>query len=313
VYREDNRFDFTSAQERYLLNTLSNYLRTNVFSRETRVGTQGTTQFTVRGIIENFMQNSEHSVEISFSGIRSPDPMISEEFSIRIFKEELLQLDFSLWGVAEWDNFVGNKISSTSLDETIQVIENVIKNNDLGGGEVYIFPLLDYGSKYGYQFTQKSPSQNAYKYVPFGEGYFTVDLADPKSREIIQHIVTVMNTFDTAFVMTKATDNAFEIQNPRGGNKRLVINEMVCAFNREGFMTQDELYSLVTVGNVQRSIRNFQVVISSTLMDSPLIDNNIWTKSWSHQHKYSSLGDKSEWAIYLANMGTYIKGILTIT
>lgn len=91
---------------------------------------------------------------------------------------------------------------------------------------------------------------------------------------------------------------------------------MICAFNREGFMNQDELYSMpiITTNIVSSAARNFQVVISSTLTDDhTLIDNDIWMKSWSHQHRFTAGGTSTAWAVYFANMGDHIKEILTIT
>lgn len=52
-----------------------------------------------------------------------------------------------------------------------------------------------------------------------------------------------MISLDCTFILTKMEEDAFEWQKTTGANNILFINKMVCAFNREGFLKKEEIYS----------------------------------------------------------------------
>ncbi len=132
----------------------------------------------------------------------------------------------------------------------------------LGDGEkVRIFPLLDNDdANKGYEFFTDS-SELDWKILPDGKTYFDIDLSNEKATYMLQHIINLLYTGKFAFVVKKPTGTWND-------------NEMIFAFNRDGFLKPSEIFS-----------QNMKISSYSTIFRG---DNDKWRRLWIYPKAWTT-------------------------
>ena len=109
-------------------------------------------------------------------------------------------------------------------------------------------------------------------YIPKGDkveltgGYFEVDFSTLASSDIflLKHIALLMYTDKFSFIMTKADGASVELKKPTVGNREIVIHEMICGFNRQGFFKPNEIFSEESQGASSiTGVSDFQIIFES--------------------------------------------------
>lgn len=223
-----------------------------------------TSQSSIGAQIINFLSDSHSdSTLIKFWGISDPGRE-GGSFRIRVTMDQLLSIkdyDISLQGIlstkkkSDYFSFIKRHYLLRDSKNVANEMKKMILSqniNDATGGKVRFYPIMDIENNVGNQFLLASHADNSYEYLPLGNdvtregGYFEVDFSNPTSDDIhiLEHIALMMHTGKLSFIMTKADDGMVTIENAAGGNTRkFFIHEMICAFNREGFLDPSEIFS----------------------------------------------------------------------
>ena len=197
------------------------------------------------------------------------DPRTEEPFSFSVHKSDILKQDIKFWGRPDVLKSLSKESVSQSIGKNIKNVVDfmgkIIKDEDGGNGKVRIYPVINIMSKgveYGYQYiipgikqdgTIKSKALDYLPYIPKSPEYFEIDLSDPESSDyiksiyVLEHIAFIMLTemqAKFAFVMKESSGSYDD-------------HEMICAFNREGFLDKNEIYS-IDGGNDLRSANNYK-------------------------------------------------------
>lgn len=264
----------------------------------------------IRGAFRDFLNNGDAILEIEI-----PDILDGVSLILRINKEDLLKIDFELFGnvaklytsnlkdleLRSLFSKIKRALLSQEADEMAEYFEEMIWS---GPKVVKIFPVWDIKDK-GYQFYRKNPSERAHKFWPISNGdlpsFFEIDLADPGSaayiRSIYQlkHIAWMMQAYDVAFIMTQASeaDLLSGLTLNRGDEYSLSIDDYVCIFNREGFM--DSIYSVRTRTGYDKDMnnRNYQVILGE---NPGLYTGNL---PWSYDVACTSGSSTADFTWYL--------------
>jgi hypothetical protein len=147
--------------------------------------------------------------------------------------------------------------NSHNIRQFLKTLITVLGDNK----RVRIFPLLDRDdSNAGYEYLT-NPVDYPWKILPDGKSYFDIDLNDENGMYIIQHIVNLLYTGKLAFV----------VKEPSGTWND---GKMIFAFNREGFLQLDELYS-----------STMRINTYSTLFRE---DNYAWRKLWIYPKAWTT-------------------------
>ncbi|TFF93051.1 MAG: hypothetical protein EU543_04495 [Promethearchaeota archaeon] len=155
------------------------------------------------------------------------------------------------------------EIVMKSLGKKIQELRNIIKAS---GGKVYAFPFRD--SNVGYQYPYNKEWHDP------KEDYFEINLADQNVNTILQHLSIILISKNNGFIFTKPDNSLFD--GPKkvfGGNNYLKIKEIICAFNREGFLDKNEIYSEI-------DNEFYQILIEGISPLSYKFDSEEWKDNW---------------------------------
>ncbi|MHA1151039.1 MAG: hypothetical protein ACTSR8_22695, partial [Promethearchaeota archaeon] len=269
ILYEDGHFA-TQAEKRFFIDKIIKLLRRGIFSinldfDEGRAIRAQVNDF-LSGILSYRSQPHLGQTDIIFYGI--PDPSGAGDFRVMITIEQLLELDFVCFGdlgsISTKDPNFYTRIKRLYLmrqsEDMAENLKQLILSDDIQavtGGKVRIYPVMDIDKDVGYQFLFTTHSRQVYEYLPYGEGkhltggYFEVDFSDPNSDDffILQHIALIMQTGQFSFIMTKNDDNIVSFQ--RGTStmtRQIIINEIICAFNREGFLSHNDILSKLVPG-----------------------------------------------------------------
>jgi hypothetical protein len=245
----------TEKEKRFLTDKLLRNLRKDVLNR--------VPELSIRAQVEEFLSDSHSYItEIIFEGIPDPDPNIDGDFRIKLNIEQILNLEgFSITTFPSSYKYL-SLVRRAYLMSQSQNVANEIKEiilsqevMDATGGKVRFYPLMDIDEGVGNQFLLTIHEGGDFSYLPYGRfygldqydgGYFEVDFSNPSSDDIhiLKHIALLMYTGKISFVMTKADDNVVSIERAFGDQTRTIfIHEMICAFNREGFLYPEDILS----------------------------------------------------------------------
>lgn len=225
--------------------------------------------------INDFLAKRISITDIIFHGISDPTGISTGDFYISITARRLLGLDFMSTGSKRASyTHIKRLYLMKQAENTADKLKKLILSDDImtaTGGKVRIYPTIDMSDK-GYQFLLSDHYDNSHEYIPKGSkidltgGYFEVDFSNPASSDffILQHIALLMDTGKLSFIMTKADDNSIELKNSLIGYREMVIKEMICAFNREGFFKPSEIFSEEVQGRpLMNDGTHFQIVFRS--------------------------------------------------
>jgi hypothetical protein len=241
------------------------------YTRIARVGFD-----TIRKKLEDFSRSTlGEYTRIYFDGLT--DPSTGNNFFITISKQELIDLGFIEWGYID----IGHELpldtqydlkvdyNSKYQENLVEIMEDIINKWCAVEGEelgiARIFPLEYIDDYLGYQFIipRISSSGTVYahalkhlKYIPKSPPYFEINLNTPEGRLELARITAILISTDFAFVVK---DSAGEWDDGR----------MICAFNFNGFLDKDEIYSVSGVNDffIANKLENYQMVIDEVPQD----------------------------------------------
>ena len=150
--------------------------------------------------------------------------------------------------------------------------------NLLGDGKARFFILYDTGNPdLGYQYLVPQEHSNFIKFLPKENGYIDIDLSQSDNEYKLIYLINLINTGKIAVVMKKI-DGTFN------------DGHMICAFNREGFLEPDEIYSKGSITGNSYDNDNFiayKIVINdySTVFRG---DDDQWNSLWNFPYIWSS-------------------------
>lgn len=266
-----------------------------------------------------------------------PDPSSSGDFSIKVTQEELLNVEFSYFGdtqdiLGEKSKGLFTKIKRALLKRDVMEfagrLEKLILNDQLTSGKVRIFPMLSAKNSYvinGYHYLLATPAGVTRNYIPRAPGYFEIDLTAPdsKDRYILMHIAYMMLAFDFGFVMTKVDDSIVNMQTAQYSDKSITIDEMICAFNRDGFLKPDEIFSQVVPSSLTVKIfakfQSLQIkVLDESFPNFKFIDDFL-LDGWKNEMCFTSGVKNADFESYMKYIKTvdddytlYIRQILSL-
>lgn len=197
------------------------------------------------------------------------DPKTNRPFKLTIQKEELLQVDFKLWGRGDILSSISKETTKSALTSTVSNLmdhlKELIMDETVGNKKVRIFPLVRIvsgGKDYGYQYlvpdrkadgSIKAKALKYLTYLPKSKPYFDIDLSNPGSKQFKQSLYQLEHIIfsllpdmqgDLAFIV-KEQDATYN------------DGKMLFGFNREGYFDKDELFSDGSGGNDLRSANNY--------------------------------------------------------
>ncbi len=250
----------------------------------------------IRADIDNFLKNS-HDARLKI-------PLL-DDFYIYVTQEELLTVEFSRWtgtrDIYEKDYYLTilKAYRKQQIKNIVSTLEKIIESNVLGNGNVRLIPIFN-DDGVGYQYKEFKDFKRAY--IP--RKPLDIDLSDPDSTQYqLEHVAYMMNTFDCAFIMTEAGE-ALSIG---GGNKK-IVDKMILAFNRDGLLRLEDIYSLPPV-ETDDTFNAFQIEVNSYsfgMLPYDLFEtsyNDGWAYEFVFYHEHPSspfFNDYMGW-IYLDN------------
>jgi hypothetical protein len=185
------------------------------------------------------------------------------------------------------------------IQENVKDIAKHLKETILKSGKrIRIFPLRA-TNNYGYKgYTKRND------HLPT-RGYFDIDLRDDNSqaykdsKKILEHIANVMHAYPDAFVVAEYDSEWND-------------GSMIFAFNLNGYIHPDEIYSLAGSSGRVFSVNTISQVFEDPNSPGNKIEfydlvgeyNIKWNNLWSHHIGYSlSAGGVGEWHnIYFTNL-----------
>jgi len=187
-------------------------------------------------------------------------PKTGKPFELRITQEELVEHRISVDirqtykdKVYFLDNVYYSDFRARLLHQNSHNIRKYLTSliNIFGTSEkVRIYPVLDTGDPdIGYRLLT---SDDELRILPENENYIDVDLNKENDIYKLQHIINLLYTGRFAFIVKRPSSN-FD-------------NEMIFAFNRDGFLEPNEIFSSV-----------FEIKQYSTKFRG---DNNHWRSLW---------------------------------
>ncbi len=181
-------------------------------------------------------------------------PKSGKEFTLEITQKDLVEnyikswADRSILKSESYDAFRA-KLLTRNNDNVQNYLKTLI--NTLGQNkQVKIFLLSDTGK-----------SDEGYKFINDPNSYFAIDLNEEQDLHKLLHIINLLYTGKFAFVMKKPTGTWND-------------GEMICAFNRDGFIKPNELYSSNMV------INDYSTIFRG--------DNDKWRSVWIYPKAWSS-------------------------
>ncbi|MHA2010334.1 MAG: hypothetical protein ACW980_23710, partial [Promethearchaeota archaeon] len=245
-------------------------------------------------------------------------------FVLRVPQSDLMKIDFNSWGHSRALLLMQNTrrlLSDSNIKNLVNHLKGLIES--IGDSKVRIFPIVRMvvnNINYGYQYLVPTHSGTPSKqilafreYLPKLHAYFEIDLSDKKNLDdinMLTHIATLLLTplssanirFELAFIM-KAWDGTHE------------DGTMITAFNREGYLNKDEIFSL-DISGVIEGYRRYAVDIHT---QSHVLENKDWNKIFLYDVLLTSLGTDSDFLLYMRYLRTantpfcrYIRKILFI-
>jgi len=226
-------------------------------------GTSGYLRVQIEDFLDNFEDSSKRTnliLEFNYLLPKSRKP-----FRLEITQDELIDNSFVSWGGPK--NLKTSDYSSFRaqlLHQNNHEIRNYLKSiiNIFGTNEkVKIFPLLDSGDpNIGYQFFTVSQDYK-WSIMPKDKNYFDIDLNKEQDIYKLQHVINLLYTGKFAFVVKKPTGTWND-------------GEMIFAFNRDGFLEPNEIYSLyMKISSYSTTFRG---------------DSNDWRKYWIYPKAWST-------------------------
>ena len=204
----------------------------------------------IRADIDNFLKKS-HDARLKIT--------LLDDFYIYVTQEELLTVEFSRWtgtrDIYEKDYYLTilKAYRKQQIKNIVSTLENIIESNVLGNGKVRLIPIFN-DDGVGYQYREHKNWLQPY--IP--RKPLDIDLSNPdNSLYQLEHVAYMMNTFDCAFIMTEADTSLFI----ESGNKK-IIDKMILAFNRDGLLRLEDIYSLTPV-ETHHNYNAFQIEVNS--------------------------------------------------
>ena len=227
----------------------------------------------IRMQLEAAIQNGDASLLLD---LMLAKPSGSENYKTLVDINKYMENGIEIWGqrMVIRDNIDSVKSRETfdntiGLLKTLKAMISVLSDN----GKVRLFPLYNTGEiSLGYQFLVPSGDNKYIVDIP-SKGYFDVDVGTDEGIFTLIHAINMMYSGKFAFVMKK----------PDG---TLADGEMICAFNREGFMQPDEIFSLGSTAGTTYEYRNFDHFIAYRMIITKLSTifvgkNEEWLSYWS--------------------------------
>lgn len=291
--------------------------------------------------IEQSLLREDAFVNLEFLNIQdinAPiDPLtgtkISRNFILKISQSDLLRIDFTSWGRS--DLLIETNLRSArslvitgAIQNIVDYLEKLITDPTIGNSKVRIFPLvrvISQGIDYGYQFlipryTDDNPNLKAQSYRPYLPkipSYFEIDLSNPSNKESIftlyhitylllsQHQSGTPSRYRNLGFVMKASDGEWD------------DGEMIAAFNREGNINKDELFSVLSPDNNVLSsnhYHNYQMEIET---QTYVIDDKEWERNFLYALILTSGASNSDFTNYMdfvrsdsSSFARYIREIL---
>lgn len=225
----------------------------------------------LRDQLESFMENNEdnsrqNSLILEFNYLISGS---KKNFELEITQTELVENGIISWGKraafdsVEYAVFRAQLLhqNSHNIRKYLTHFINTIATNNKIDNKIRIFPLLDSGdSNIGYEFIRSSKKYDR-SILPDGETYIDIDLSSEEGIYKLQHVINLLYTGELAFVVKDATGTWDD-------------GQMIFAFNRDGFLKPNEIYS----SNMVINRYSYEFVG----------DNNKWRRLWIYPKAWSA-------------------------
>ncbi|KKL98685.1 hypothetical protein LCGC14_1821950 [marine sediment metagenome] len=235
----------------------------------------------IRADIDNFLKKS-HDARLKIT--------LLDNFYIYITQKELLSVEFSSWGGTrelytekEYYKTILSPYRKQQIKNIVNTLEKIIKSDVLGNGKVRLIPIFN-EEGVGYQYKEYVAQNRAY--VP--RRPLDIDLSNPDNTLYqLEHVAYMMNTYDCAFIMTEA-DEALSDQNA------MVVDKMILAFNRDGLLRREDIFSLPAVENVL-TYNAFQIIVNGYSFGTLPYDlfETLYQDAWAYEFVFSHSTPKS--------------------
>ena len=253
---------------------------------------------TIRTKIEQFIQEKTEVLKLTFEGII--DPSTEEDFFVRLTRDELIKVGAIIWGTVEFSDgssrISAQQISEykflnfdNNLEDLVSILEEIINRWGIEEGEdtgkVKIFPL-EFFEGLGYQFLvpYRNADGNVYTHAMRARpwlwrsrdvpSYFEIDLSTNTGREDLRHILAILLANDYAFVI-------------KDRNGEYNDGQMICAFNHNGFMDKNQIYSIEGDNDKVYRVSNYHMEINNQPEDFDVnAYNNDWRSHWNRLHPW---------------------------
>ena len=236
----------------------------------------------MRRTIDDFLKDS-HDTRLKLT--------ILDNFYIYITQKELLSVEFSRWGgtrelYSEKDYYktILSAYRKQQIKNIVNTLEKIIESGDLGGGKVRLIPIFS-DDGVGYQYEEHKNWLQPY--IP--RKPLDIDLSNPDNTLYqLEHVAYMMNTFDCVFIMTEAGETL-----SAGSGNQKIVDKMILAFNRDGLLRLEDIFSLPPVGT-HSDYSAFQIVVNSYsfgILPYDLFEtlyNNAWAYEFIFSHSTSS-------------------------
>lgn len=106
----------------------------------------------------------------------------------------------------------------------------------------------------------------------------------------------MMNTFDCAFIMTEVSENLIE-----SGNQK-ILDKMILAFNRNGLLRLEDLYSLSPDSTDEDTNQKpFQIIVNGYSFDALPYDlfEILYNNAWEYDFVFSHTTSSSNFFVYM--------------
>ncbi|NHJ21817.1 MAG: hypothetical protein EAX91_12800 [Candidatus Lokiarchaeota archaeon] len=259
----DGHYYMDKTKNKWLANQLIEHARLGLISERAGSKTAGYLRLQIESFMDNDKAESkQNSFILEFNYLM---PKSRQPFKLEIKQSELVDYGIVAWGkraLLESDEY-----STYRAKLLLQNSHNIRKYltgliDVLGDGKkIRIFPLFDGGDINTGGELFRNAEDYSFQLLPDGETYLDIDLNNDNDLFKLQHVINLLYTGKFTFVVKKLTGTWND-------------GEMIFAFNREGFLEPNEIYSQSMI------ISKYSTIFRG--------DSETWQKLWIYPKAWSS-------------------------